>query len=455
MTSFVVRRGIAAFTIIWFGQLISQLGSGMTRFALGVWLYQTSGSTTQLALVSLWGTLPNMLLSPFLGTLVDRWDRRVVMIGSTIGSGASMLAIALLSTLGQLAVWHIYVAVAVNAALSALLWLAFTASVTLLVPGDQLGRVSGALQLPQTAEFILSPVLGSVVLLSFGLTGVLLLDAATFLIALLALCVVQIPRARSPLTAAARPQAMRDELLYGWRFLRDRSGLLALTVLQGSAGLVLGIVSVLVTPLVLTFTTSSMLGVVMSIGGSGMVVGSLLMSVWGGPARRVWGVLSCMALEGACIMLGGLRPSVPLFTIAAFGFFFGVPVVRACCLSILQQKVPADVQGRVFAISDMIAWSALPVGYLVAGPLADYLFEPLLQEGGLLVGSVGQIIGVGPGRGIGLLFITMGLLYLLLVAASLLYRPLRDVEAALPDATGAGSALAGPAGIEPSAVAME
>ena len=197
----------------------------------------------------------------------------------------------------------------------------------------------------------------------------------------------------------------------------------------------LGTVSVLATPLVLTFASPEVLGTVLSIGGSGMLVGSILMSLWGGPRPRIHGVLGFMLLIGLAMMLAGLRPSPGLFACAAFLFFFSLPIIEGSSLAIWQTKVDPGLQGRVLAVRNMIAWSSLPLAYLTAGPLADHVFEPLLAAGRPLAGSVGQIIGVGPGRGMGLLFIVMGILTVLVTVAGSLYPRLRLVEQELPDAS--------------------
>jgi hypothetical protein len=192
---------------------------------------------------------------------------------------------------------------------------------------------------------------------------------------------------------------------------------------------------VISTPLVLTFASAAALGTVLTVSGSGMLLGSFVMSIWGGPRRRVKGVLGFMFASGVCVMLAGLRPSVSLLALAGFCYFFSFPILNGCSQAIWQSKVAPCVQGRVFAIRRMIAWSTLPVAYLLAGPLADHIFEPLLAaDGSRLAASAGRVIGVGPGRGIGLMFVLMGLMTMLLAVCGYLYPRLRLVENELPDA---------------------
>jgi MFS family permease len=173
---------------------------------------------------------------------------------------------------------------------------------------------------------------------------------------------------------------------------------------------------------------------VLSVAGIGILAGSLIMSVWGGPKRRVYGVLGSTLLSGACMILAGLAPSAILIGAMAFFFALGTPISAACSQAIWQRKVAPDVQGRVFGIRAMIAMSALPLAYVISGPLTDYIFNPLLAKGGPLADSVGLVIGSGPGRGIGLFFILLGFLTIVAVIAGVIYPRLRLVEEELPDA---------------------
>ncbi len=221
-----------------------------------------------------------------------------------------------------------------------------------------------------------------------------------------------------------------------WLALHRSPAWLGLLIFFVATNFTMGIVELLITPLVLSFASATTLGLVLSIAGCGMLVGTLVMSAWGGPKRRVYGVLGFTLLQGLLLFLGGLRPNVPLVTAAAFVYLFSSPIIFGSSQAIWQSKVEPDVQGRVFAARAMIAWSALPFAYLSSGPLVDHVFEPLLVPGGPLAGSLGQLIGVGPGRGIGLLFIVLGILSVLATVGGYLYPRLRLVEDELPDAVG-------------------
>jgi hypothetical protein len=198
---------------------------------------------------------------------------------------------------------------------------------------------------------------------------------------------------------------------------------------------------VLISPLVLSFTTAAVLGVVLTVAACGMLAGSVLLSIGGGPKRRLLGILGCSVLQAIFMIVGGLRPSAVLVAIAAFGFLFANALVTGLSQIIWQTKVASDVQGRVFAVRRMIAWSSIPLAYLVAGPLADNVVRPLMDTNGLLAGSVGRVIGAGPGRGIALLLIILGFITLLITLASYLKPRLRMLEDELPDALPKEAAL--------------
>jgi MFS family permease len=420
------------FLIIWVGQLASLTGSGLTAFALGVWVYQSTGSVTKFALISLSAALPVVVVSPLAGALVDRWDRRWAMLLGNCGAGLSILAIALLLLSGRLELRHIYLFTAVGSTFTALQWTAYSASVTLLVPKKQLGRANGMVQVGQAVARIGAPVLGGILLLAVDIKGILLIDFTTFIFAAATLLMVRIPRAEPSVEAAPGRRYWKD-VAYGLTYIRHRHGLLSLMILFGVCNFLMGFVIVLVVPLVLAFTSARMLGTILSIGGLGMLLGSLLVSVWGGPTRRVRGVLSFMLMAGLSIVLGGLRPQSLLIGAAAFVFFFSIALINSCTQTIIQTKVATDLQGRVFSVLTMVAWSALPLAYPIAGPLADRIFEPLLRVNGPLADSVGRLVGVGPGRGIGLLFIVLGSMMVLSSWAAYLYPRLRRLEHELPD----------------------
>ncbi|MEG4026393.1 MFS transporter [Microcoleus sp. S13C4] len=428
------KGGMGVFLLVWFGQLISLIGSGLTNFALGVWVYQRTGSVTQFSLILLFAMLPSIVISPVAGAIVDRWNRRWCMILSDSGAGITTVAIALLLVAGNLQLWHIYLAVGLSSIFKAFQLPAYTASTSLLVPKEQLPRASGMVQSGEACAQLISPLLAGILLGIIQLEGIIVIDFTTFLFALTSLLLVRFPDAKTDAVPKEAKTSLWQEAIEGSTYLFVRPGLLALLIVFALNNFVLGMIEVLFTPLVLSFTSVTVLGTIQSIGGAGMLLGSVVMSIWGGPRTLIRGVFGFTFLSQMCILALGLRADAALFALAFFLFFFSLPFINGWCDAILLRKVAPDIQGRVFATINMICWSCIPAAYVVAGPLAERIFEPLMATDGLLAGSIGQLIGVGPGRGIGLLFITMEILAIGVTVAVYRYPRLRFMERELPDA---------------------
>jgi MFS family permease len=261
-----------------------------------------------------------------------------------------------------------------------------------------------------------------------------LIDFTSFLFAISTLLFVHIPRVTTTADGRAGKGTLLKEALYGWSYIMARPGLASLMMLFAIANFITEMTVVLFTPLILSFTSAAQLGLAMSLSSSGFLVGGLIMSVWGGPKRRVRAVIISLVLLGLFSALIGLRASVGLIISSSFMATLCWPIVASSNQVIWQKKVAPDVQGRVFAIRRTIVLATPLLTYVIAGPLADRVFEPMMAVNGPLAGSIGQILGMGQGRGIGLLFVSMGLLLALVTAISYLSPHLRRVEDELPDA---------------------
>lgn len=424
-------RGMRVFTTVWFGQMVSAFGSNLTAFAIGVWVYRRTESATLFSLLSLIVLLPGLLIAPLAGAIADRWDRRKVMLMSDVGASFGTLAIALLLYYDSLAVWHVVLAVTAISVFGTFQWPAFSAATTLLVPKEHLGRASGMTQFGQAAATIFAPLAAGFLYVVVRLHGIILIDYATFLFSVLTLFIVRFPRPEVSEEGKKARGSIWREGLYGWGFIKQRPGLLGLLLFFAAINFTSGIGNVMLGPLVLSFAGTAQLGTIITVLGFGMMGGSILMSVWGGPKRRVHGILAFGMLQGVALMVGGMGPSALLVGAAGFLLAFVTPIISGSSQVIWQTKTPPDVQGRVFATRSMIGQLSLPLAYLLAGPLADKLFQPLVE--GPLARTVGGVIGTGQGRGIGLLFIVAGCLPVLAGIAAYAYPRVRRVEDELPD----------------------
>lgn len=423
-----------AFLVIWCGQFISSIGSNLGAFAMGVWVYEQTRSATRFALVTFVGTAAMLLLSPLAGTLADRWDRRRLILLANLGSGVTTLTMAVLFFTGRMQVWMVYPLATLMVIFLVFQGPALFASVPLLVGRDQLARASGLTQTSRAVAQIVGPLSAGILIKLIGYYGIALIDSLTFLFAVASVLAIRIPNPPRSEEASVR-RSVREDLVYGWEYLRNLKGLLALLALFAVTNFCMGMVEVLLTPLILSFATPVELGTVNSTAAVGVLLGGLAVSIWGVPRRRVATMLVVLVIEALILFLGGAQPSIPLIAVAAFSFMLTLPVAVACNQTILQTKIAPAVQGRVLAVAGMVAAGALPLATLAAGPLADRVFDPLLRPGGALADTtVGHLLGVGPGRGVGLMFIVLGVLVLIAVGIASLNPRLRNLEREIPDA---------------------
>lgn len=424
--------GLGRFIAIWIGQLVSLAGTAITGFVLGVWVYQLTGSATQFSLIMLTEAIAAISVAPLAGAVADRLDRRWTLVASDTVAAAVTGLLLLLVAGDDLQVWHVYPISAVAAMCATFRMVTFTTMLPLLVPEQHLSRANGLAQAGMAVQ-ISAPLAAGVLLATVGLRGVVVIDLLTYGVALAITASLALPvkAVRPEPRERAEHEGAMDELRGGWTELRKRPGLGTLLLVLGAFDFAFGLAGVLVQPLILTFAGPSTLGVLMFAGGGGMLLGSAVMSVWGGPKRRITGVSAFLAIGGVALALHSLAPSPLLIGILAPAFLFTLPVITGCTMSLLQTKVDPSTLGRVMASVRMISQGATAIAYAVAGPLADTVFEPMLVPGGALADSVGGVIGTGPGRGIALIFVITGGVLLVLAAAMASAR-LRAVDD-LPD----------------------
>jgi len=428
--------GMGTFLTIWIGQVISIVGSSLTNFGLGVWIFQQTGEAMPFALTVLFGSLPQVFLLPVAGSLADRWNRRWLMILADTGNALATLAIVLLLSSGSLQVWHIYLLSAIGSALGTFQQPAYQSSITMLVPKKQLARANGMVQSAGALGGILAPLLAGFLFVTVGLRGIVLIDFGTYFCAVLPLLLVRIPQPKVERATAEQRSTVIGDVRFAWRYLRERPGLLGLLFYYASVNFFLSIVFVLSGPLLLSQHNAGVFGVVQMVLGIGGLAGGLVASTWGGPQKHlVRAAIGGIAVYTLGIIIAGSRIH-PVFPALGLAFnVFVVAIVQSISNAIWQLKVAPEVQGRVFSLRFMLATIITPLAYLAAGPLADQVFEPLMREGGALARTVlGSLLGTGPGRGIGLIYVLSGALLILLSALAYLHPRIRRLEEEVPDA---------------------
>jgi DHA3 family macrolide efflux protein-like MFS transporter len=431
-----LMRGMSSFTFIWAGQVFSLLGTSMTSFALTIWAWQVTGQATVLGLVSFFNFVPLLLMTPIAGAMVDRSSRKRVIIFSDLLAGLPTVAMFLLYSTGSLQIWHLYLAGAFSGTFQAFHFPAYSAAISMIVPKEQYGRASGMLSTAEYASGIFAPVAAALLMSTAGIASVMAVDIITFITAISSVSLIQIPQPAAGERGHKGVGNIWTESFYGFRYICGCPSLLGLQLVLFSSNLVSGLGFTIFTPAVLARTGGDniVLGTVMSIGGIGGLVGSILLVIWGGPKRKVHGVLMGDVLSNLLgWVLVGLGGNQYVWSLAAFLGLFFMPILNGANQAIWQVKVAPDLQGRVFASRRFIAQVSSPLGMLIAGPLADRFFEPNMMPGGDLTAIFGWMVGTGPGTGMSLMLIISGFLGAAVALGAYCFGAIRDVEDILPD----------------------
>ena len=393
-----------SFFVIWTGQAFSLLGSQLVQFALIWWLTHSTRSATVLATATLASMLPGILLGPFAGACVDRWDRRVVMMVADGVIALATLGLAVLSALGAMRVGYVFIIMMIRALGGTFHWPAMQASTSLMVPEKHLSRVAGLNQTLSGALNIAAPPLGALLISVLPLHGVLAIDVGTALLAILPLTWIRIPRpegAVAPEEAKAKTSIWHD-VLEGLRYMLGWPGLFWVGVIAVLVNLLLSPAFALVPIFVIKHLGGQALelGWLESSWGFGIVAGGLILSVWGGFHRRVMTSLTGVVGLGLGALLIGLTPRGILWPALVGSFLAGVmfPIANGPVLAIVQAKVAPHMQGRVLTLMSSAAAAASPLGLLIAGPVADLLSVNIWFVAGgivcLLAGVVGFFVPV-------------------------------------------------------------
>jgi MFS family permease len=423
--------GMRDFVVVWFGQLVSMLGTRMTSFAIAVWAWELTGSATALSLLMFFAIGPAILLGSVAGAVVDRWNRKFVLILADVGAALCTALVLLLYATDNLQIWHLYAANLLAGVFQAFQFPAFSASITLMVPREQYSRANGMMSLVYSIPEVAAPLLAGVLVQAIGIGPIMVIDLLTFCFAVIAVALVNIPQPERTSKGQGARGSFWNEAIFGFRYILKRPGLLGIQLVFLAVNFAIVFQWVLQSPMILARTEqdAQALGLVLAVSGLGSVVGGLLMSTWGGPKRKVNGILGSMALECAFgIMLMGLGRTTPVWALAGFMVMFFVPIMNSSNQALWQTRVAPDVQGRVFGARRAIAQCSYLAGFIVAGPLADRLFEPAMQPGGALASLCGGLFGNGPGTGMALLIALGGLLGVGFALSGYLFPAIRNVE---------------------------
>lgn len=425
--------GMKTFYVLALTQTLSMLGSRMSGFAIALWVTQQTGNATPLAMVTFFSLIPMVLLSNVAGMIVDRYDRRRVMALSDAGQAVGTVILFLIFASGSFQLWHLYAVTLLQATFGVFQGPAMMATVTMLVPDNHRDRSNALLQVMGPLAGIFAPAVSAALYVIIGVTGLLVVDFVTFIVAVTVVSLVHIPRPERSEHGAKAAGSMWKELAGGFQFLRANPLLFSIMLYASLINIMGTATGALFVPYVLARTDSAaIVGLVSSMESLGAVAGAVIISAWGGTRPRIHTILPGIIAAGLFQMIFGVSQHPALLIGSIFLMMLPLTMVNASFMSLLQSKVPADMQGRVFALMSQVAMALSPLGLLLIGPLADKVFEPAVLQSGWQV--VAPLVGASKGAGMGLLILIAGTLTAIGSIAFYAIPRVRHLEAIVPDA---------------------
>jgi amino acid adenylation domain-containing protein len=423
------RRDLREFYVMAAGQTASLIGAALSSFALGVWAYQQSGRVSDYALVTMLALLPSILVLPLGGAVADRHDRRRIMLACNGAGAAVMSVVVTLLALDRLEIWSVGLLVGLLSTVTAFHRPAYLAAVAQLVPKPYLGQANALANLGPGIGMLIAPLAGGALITALGMPWVVAVDVVSLLVGIGALLVVRLPDR----LFRRQEETFVRAIVGGWRFLTRRRPLMVMIVFFVVENYLAMLALAVTVPTVYAFGGATAVSIVTACSGIGAGLGALAMVLWGGSERRATGMVGFVIGVGIGAVLVGLRPSIAVAALGSLIWYASLTVLNAHWLAIIQVKVGLELQGRVLATNQMLAVAMTPVAFLTAPPLSEAVL-PLLKPGGALADTVGRVVGVGAGRGTGLILVACGLLLVAWGALGLAYRPLHRMEDDLPDA---------------------
>lgn len=392
------ESGYFKFLILWSGDLISQIGGGLTSFGLGVYIFNRTGSAAQMALVTLLGFLPTLILSVPAGVLADMYDRRVLMM---IGDGCSALGILyilFMMFVGDISLMQICTGVLISSVFSSLLEPAYRATVTDILSEEEFTKASGMISLSGSARYLLSPIIAGLLLGKYDIKLLLVIDICTFFLTLAAAAFVKKNIASS---ATSNRESFFTVLADGWKGVYSRKGVLLLIIISSLISMFIGVIQILSEPLILSFTDAGTLGIAETVCALGMLVTALLTGIAGIRKNQSRILAASLILAGLFMVLFSLTENIVTICVFGFLFFAMLPPANSCLDYLARTNIPNEMQGRVWGFIGLIS----QLGYI-----------PACAISGVLADKVGSALGIGVGRGSAKVIAASGIL---LMAVSL------------------------------------
>ena len=404
------RKGYKKFLLLWSGEFVSAIGGGLSSFGLSVYVFQQTGSAASTALVTLLAFLPALILGVPAGVLADRFDRRLMMM---LGDGCSALGliyILICMMCGEAALWQICVGVTISSAFSALLAPAYKATVTDLLTEEEYTKASGLVSLAGSARYLIAPALAGALLAVSDIRLLLVIDICTFFFTV---TVTGIVRKGLQTDKSEEVHSFFADVRDGWSIIRKQSGIISLIVMTFFMTFSLGSVQILSEPMILSFESSSTLGIAETVCATGMLVSSLLVGMFGIKKHFVRILCLSLFLAGACMILFGMKESILMICIFGFLFFAMLPFANGSFDYLLRTNIPPALQGRAWGLIGLFTQIGYVAAYGISGLLAD---------------GVADLLQISVGRGSALVIIAAGVLMMLATTALYFMKNVRKLE---------------------------
>ena len=391
---------------LWLGELISNIGSGMTAFALSVYIYEKTGSVSYVSLITLLSFMPSIILSPIGGLLADRYDRRLLMIIGDLFSGLGLIYILWNIQAGEKSIVPIFLGITFSSIFTSLLEPSYRATLTDILDEENYAKASGLIQAAGSAKYLISPVIAGMILSVADIRVILLLDILTFITTCLMIFLVR--KSMNSEMQNYKKDSFKG-LLEGLFIIKENRGVYSLVIIMFFVCFFMGFIQILIRPMILALSSVKTAGMMESLCAAGLLIGSLWIGIAG--IKKNYSKILAVACFfcGIFMSMTGVNENLAIIGISTFLFFSTLPFMNSCADVLVRVSIPNELQGRIWGLISLITQMGTVAAYIISGVMADYVFEPMFNKNGLLVKNIGMIIGTGKGRGIGFMLILSGI----------------------------------------------
>ena len=410
---------------LWLGELISNIGSGMTAFALSVYVYEKTGSVSYISLITLLSFMPSIILSPIGGLLADRYDRRLLMIIGDLFSGLGLIYILWNIQAGEKSIVPIFLGITFSSIFTSLLEPSYRATLTDILDEENYAKASGLIHAAGSAKYLISPVIAGMILSVADIRVILLLDILTFITTCLMIFLVR--KSMNSETQNYKKDSFKG-LLEGLFIIKENRGVYSLVIIMFFVCFFMGFIQILIRPMILALSSVKTAGMMESLCAAGLLIGSLWIGIAG--IKKNYSKILAVACFfcGIFMSMTGVNENLAIIGISTFLFFSTLPFMNSCADVLVRVSIPNELQGRVWGLISLITQMGTVAAYIISGVMADYVFEPMFNKNGILVKNIGMIIGTGKGRGIGFMLILSGMGMLIMAIIIWKNREIREVS---------------------------